>query len=56
MDDHELTWKEFKDFVDAELSRQGISEDRPIRYIDISFLYGTGSITVVDDENCGIAI
>lgn len=30
-----MTWKEFKEYVDKELEKLGISEDVKIDYIDI---------------------
>ena len=33
----EMTWKQFRDMVDEQLAAQGIGEDTPIWYIDISF-------------------
>lgn len=32
-----MTWGEFKDFVDAKMEEQGLSEDTYIWYIDVSF-------------------
>ena len=32
-----MTWKEFKDFIDADLKKRGVSEDIEIGYIDISW-------------------
>ena len=33
----EMTWKEFKKHVEAQLEEKGISKDAKIWYIDISF-------------------
>lgn len=33
----DMTWKQFKAHIDKQLSEQGINEDTPIWYIDVSF-------------------
>ena len=35
----DMTWKQFKAHIDKQLSEQGINEDTPIWYIDVSPLY-----------------
>ena len=32
-----MTWKEFKEYIDSEIKRKGITEDAKIEYIDISY-------------------
>jgi len=51
----ELTWNEFKKFVDHALEEQGVDGDIAIWYIDVSFPQPDG-IQVSTDDNCGLAI
>ena len=38
MTDDVMTWAEFKKYVDAELEKQGISQDTYLWYIEIDLL------------------
>lgn len=56
-----MTWGEFKDFVDARMQEQGLSEDTYIWYIDISFPDNDVNCRnftpeVGSDDICGLAI
>lgn len=55
-----MTWKQFKDAVDKQLSEKGISEDESIWYIDISFPqegdFEDDRMNVFLDKNSGIAV
>lgn len=55
-----MTWKQFKEAVDRQLSENGISEDEEIWYIDISFPQEDGfekdRLGVSFDERLGISI
>jgi hypothetical protein len=54
----EMTWAQFKEAVDKELEKMGMSQDVKIWYIDISFPesddFERGTLAVHFDEHCGI--
>lgn len=51
-----MTWKEFKEQVDRQLAEQGISEDTPIQYIDLSFPIKNSELITENGGPAGIAI
>jgi Tfp pilus assembly pilus retraction ATPase PilT len=56
----DMTWKQFKEYVDKELKEKGIEENTELWYIDISFLGDDDiekeRINVFTDKDCGVAI
>ena len=54
-----MTWRQFKQAVDAELAKRGVSEDTGIWYFDFAFPSGVGGsgmdeITLGVDKHSGI--